>query len=99
MQNVNGTGQRPLLSPDVGDIAYNLSHGGVQWIYRRLRVVKVTPTQIHTVDPMHRQARYWRKNGYEVGGLHTNSLTLVEPGPPAFEAKHHVGKALPEAGK
>jgi hypothetical protein len=84
-----------LISPDVGDVVFNLSHGGVQWIYRRMRVVKVTATQIHTIDLTKRCSRYWRKGGRAVGN-HTNHLCLLEPSAPAFEAKHQVGKPLPE---
>lgn len=94
MSNVNGADRRPLLSPDIGDLVFNISLGDFRTIYRRMRVVKVTATQIETVDVMKRRTRYWRKNGYRVGYTRA-CLTLLEPSAPAFEAKHEVGKPLP----
>ena len=96
MSNINGNGPRPLLSPDLGDVVFNIGLGGFQTIYRRMRVVKVSATQIGTVDVQKRRERYWRKNGYAVGN-NLKVLTLTEPsGPATFEAKHEVGKPLPE---
>jgi hypothetical protein len=85
-----------LLSPNVGDVVFNINLGGFQTIYRRLRVTKVTATQIETISVMGRRVRYWRKNGYDVAGFKTNCLALIEPSSPAFEAKHEVGRPLPE---
>lgn len=86
---------RPLLSPDVGDVVFNLSLGGLTNYFRRMRVAKVTPTQIETVDVMRRRNRYWRKNGYQIGNS-LNCLILLEPPSHAREPKHEIGRPLPE---
>ncbi len=84
-----------MLNPQVGDLAYNLSSGGITSFFRRMRVVKVTPAQVTTIDQNGRQTTYWRKNGFEVGN-NLNRLTLADPPEWAKEPKHLIGKPLPE---
>lgn len=82
-----------FLSPDVGDLVFNISVGSFTQYFRRMRVVKVTAQQITTVDLFKRHNRYWRKNGFQIGN-NLNRLVLLEPSPPAREAKHEIGRVL-----
>lgn len=84
-----------LQALKVGDEVFNISTQAITCYARRMRVDRMTPSQIITIDVFGRQHRYWRETGREVGPHTINYLSTTAP-EYAKEPKREIGKKFPE---
>lgn len=69
-----------MIDAQIGQRAYRISYGGgLTTYYREIRVVRVTKAQILAETKLKQTVRFWRKDGYEVGGFHLAGFSSSLP--------------------